>query len=312
MNGKTCLITGATAGIGKAAAMQVAQLGATVVLVARNPQRATRTIKQIRQQTGNHKVDFLLADLSSQQQVRQLAEDFKAGYQRLDVLVNNAGAVMTSRQHSVDGIEMTFALNHLSYFLLTNLLLDILKSSSPSRIVNVSSDSHQGSVLDFQDLQYQGRYRGFQAYGRSKLANLFFTYELARRLEGTGVTANSLHPGFVATNLLSNNGLPGRLMNVLFRVAGRSSDKGARTVSYLASSPRVEGVSGRYFVDEEAVPSSQPSYDEEAARLLWQVSEELTGLETTLQENDDGDSDGVANELAGVKQTADDDLSDRE
>ena len=312
MNGKTCLITGTTSGIGKAAAIQLAQLGATLVLVARNPEKAARTIEQIRQHTGNHEIEFLLADLSSQQQVRQLAEDFKARHQRLDVLVNNAGAVMTSRQHSVDGIEMTFALNHLSYFLLTNLLLDVLETSSPSRIVNVSSDSHQSTVLDFQDLQYLGRYRGFQAYGRSKLANLLFTYELARRLEGTGVTVNSLHPGLVATNFLANNGLAGRLMNVFFRVAGRSSDKGARTVSYLASSPIVEGVSGRYYVDELAVSSSKASYDEEAARMLWQVSEELTGLETASEDNESDDSDEVGNDFAGVPQTIEDNLIDRE
>ena len=309
MNGKTCLITGATAGIGKAAAMQLAQLGATLVLVARDPQKATKTTEQIRQQTGNHEIEFLLADLSSQQQVRQLAEDFKARHQRLDVLVNNAGAVMTSRQHSVDGIEMTFALNYLSYFLLTNLLLDVLTSSNPSRIVNVSSDSHQNAELDFQDLQYQGRYRGFQAYGRSKLANVLFTYELARRLEGTGVTANSLHPGLVATNLVANNGVTGRVMNVFFRVFGRSSDKGARTVTYLASSHIVEGVSGRYYVDEQAVPSSQASYDEEAARQLWQVSEELTGLETTSQENESQDSDDGENLLPGAAQAVEEKLN---
>ena len=292
MNGKTCLITGATSGIGKAAAMQLGQLGANLVLVARNPQKAAATMEQVRQQTGNQQVEFLLADLSSQQEVRRLAEDFKARYERLDVLVNNAGAVMISHQQSVDGIEMTFALNHLSYFLLTNLLMDVLKSSSPSRIVNVSSDSHRDAVLDFQDLQYQGRYRGFQAYGRSKLANLLFTYELARRLTGTGVTANCLHPGLVATNLMADNGVTGRVMNVFFRVFGRSSDRGAQTVTYLASSSRMEDVSGRYYVDEEAALSSQASYDEEAARMLWQVSEELTGLETTVPENDTEDSEG--------------------
>ena len=296
MNGKTCLITGATSGIGKAAAMQLGQLGATLVLVARNPQKAAATVEQVRQQTGNQEVDFLLADLSSQQEVRQLAEDFKARYERLDVLINNAGAVMISRQHSVDGIEMTFALNHLSYFLLTNLLMDILKSSSPSRVVNVSSDSHRDAVLDLQDLQYQGRYRGFQAYGRSKLANLLFTYELSRRLAGTGVTANCLHPGLVATNLMADNGVTGRVMNVFFRVFGRSSDRGAQTVTYLASSPRVEDVTGQYYVDEESAPSSQASHDEEAARMLWQISEELTGLETAALENEIEDSEGEDSE----------------
>ena len=158
-------------------------------------------------------------------------------------------------------------------------------------------------------MQYQGRYRGFQAYGRSKLANLLFTYELARRLEGTGVTANCLHPGMVATNLLANNGLAGRVMNLFFRLAGRSSERGARTVTYLASSPAVEGVSSRYYVDEQAVQSSQASYDEEAARMLWEVSEELTGLDTTSLENDSRDSDGEENCFPGAPQTAEEKLN---
>lgn len=281
MKDKHCLITGATAGIGRAAALQLAQMGASLVLVARNPDKAEATVRQIQQQAGNQRVEFLLADLASQKEVRRLAEEIKAQYQRLDVLVNNAGLLMTSRQESPDGIEMTFALNHLSYFLLTNLLLDLLKSSSPSRIVNVSSDSHQQANIDFSDLQYRGRYRGFQAYARSKLANLLFTYELARRLEGTGVTVNGLHPGLVATNFLANNGLPGRAMNLFVRLLGRSPEKGARTVTYLASSTDVEGVTGQYFVDEGLVASSPASYDLDDALSLWQVSADLTGLETT-------------------------------
>ena len=196
------------------------------------------------------------------QAIRQLADDFKARYQRLDVLINNAGALMLSRQVTIDGIEMTFALNHLSYFLLTNLLLDVLKSSSPSRIVNVSSDAHQNNVLDFEDLQLQNRYRGYKAYGQSKLANLLFTYELARRLEGTNVTVNGLHPGLVATAFLAtNNGLRGRVYNFFVRRMGRSVEKGARTVTYLAASSDVEGVSGGYFMDEGIVSSSRASYD---------------------------------------------------
>ena len=286
MKDKICLITGATAGIGRAAALQLSQLGANLVLVARNPRKAESTVQQIRQQTGNQELEILLADLSSQQEVRLLAEEFKARYQRLDVLINNAGLLMTSRQESRDGIEMTFALNHLSYFLLTNLLLDVLKASSPSRIVNVSSDSHQQANLDFGDLQYRGRYRGFQAYGRSKLANLLFTYELARRLEGTGVTVNSLHPGLVATNFLANNGFRGRAMNLFVRLLGRSPEKGARTITYLASSTDVEGVTGQYFVDEGLVASSPASHDRDDALRLWRESEELTGLATSPSEID--------------------------
>ena len=285
MKDRICLITGATSGIGKAAAVQLAELGATLVLVGRNSEKTSATVEQVQEQTGNQEVHSLIADLSSLQAIRQLADDFKAEHQRLDVLVNNAGALMLSRQETVDGIEMTFALNHLSYFLLTNLLLDVLKSSSPSRIVNVSSDSHHNAQLDFEDLQNQKRYRGYKAYGRSKLANLLFTYELARRLEGTGVTVNGLHPGLVATGFLAtNNGLKGRVFNFFVRRVGRSVERGARTVTYLATSSDVESVTGGYFMDEGIVDSSPASYDQDASLRLWQVSEELTGLTTNGDE----------------------------
>jgi NAD(P)-dependent dehydrogenase (short-subunit alcohol dehydrogenase family) len=279
MRGKTCLVTGASSGIGKAAAREFARRGATVVVAGRNPEKSAATVQQIRRQTGNPSVEFLLADLSSQGQVWQLAEDFKSRYQRLDVLVNNAGAIVLSRRQSVDGIEMTFALNHLSYFLLTNLLLDSLISGNPSRVINVSSSAHQQASIHFEDLQGAHRYRGWRAYGRSKLANLLFTFELARRLEGTGVTTNAAHPGLVATNLLANNGPAGRLMNLGLRVAGRGVAAGAETIVYLASSPDVAGVTGKYFVEKKAVPSSQASRDATAAGRLWRISAELTGLE---------------------------------
>ncbi len=285
MKDKVCLITGATAGIGRAAAAGLAELGATVVLVGRDLEKTTAAVEQIRAQTGNEEVSFLLADLSSQQAVRQLAEDFKARFQRLDVLVNNAGSLMLSRQESVDGVEMTLALNHLSYFLLTNLLLDALKSSAPSRIVNVASDAHQNAHLDFDDLQSQKGYGGYKAYGRSKLANLLFTYELARRLEGTGVTANSLHPGLVATSFMAtNNGLRGRVYNFFLKRIGRSVEDGARTIVYLAASSDVEGVSGGYFMDEGLVDSSQDTYDKDGSKRLWEESEALTGLEANGNE----------------------------
>ena len=279
MEGKTCLVTGATSGIGKAAARELARLGATVVVAGRNPEKCAATVQDIRRQTGNPSVDFLLADLSSQQQVRRLAEEFKGRYPRLEVLVNNAGAIMLSRRQSVDGIEMTFALNHLSYFLLTGLLLDSLIDSSPSRVVNVSSIAHQKATIDFEDLQGTQRYRGMRAYGRSKLANLLFTFELARRLEGTGVTANAVHPGLVATGLLTNNGLAGRLINLGLRVAGKGVAAGAETVVYLAASPGVAGVTGQYFVERKPVASSQASRDAATAGRLWRISAEMTGME---------------------------------
>jgi NAD(P)-dependent dehydrogenase (short-subunit alcohol dehydrogenase family) len=278
MNGKTCLVTGATSGIGKETALALARRGAGVVVVGRNPAKGADTVRQIQEQTGNTSVDLMLADLSSQQQVRQLAEDFKRKYRHLHVLVNNAGALLLSRRESADGIEMTWALNHLGYFLLTNLLLDVLRSSAPSRIVNVSSSAHRGEALDFADLQGRTRYRGFRTYARSKLANLLFTYELASRMEATSVTVNALHPGLVATNLLGSNGLLGRALTFLLGLRGMRPEAGARTAVYLATSSEVEGVSGRYFERQKAVCSSRASYDQAAAGRLWQVSAELTGL----------------------------------
>jgi retinol dehydrogenase-12 len=206
MKDEICMVTGATSGIGAVTARALAEKGAAVVVVGRDAEKSEATVNLIQQQTGNPRVEYLLADLSVQEEIRRLAERFKSRYQRLHVLVNNAGAFFMSRQLSADGLEMTFALNHLAYFLLTHLLLDILKASAPARIVNVSSNGHRGMKINLEDLKSQGRYAPMQAYGQSKLANLLFTYELARRLEGSGVTVNALHPGFVATNLAANNG----------------------------------------------------------------------------------------------------------
>ncbi len=282
MDGKTCLVTGATSGIGRVAAEELARLGATVIVVGRDRDRSEATVDRIKRATGNASVGFILADLSSQREVRTLAEEFLSRHRRLDVLVNNVGAIVLRRKRSVDGIEMTLALNHLSYFLLTNLLLDVLRSSAPARIVNVSSAAHESARLDFDDLESRRRYGGYKAYSRSKLANVLFTYELARRLDGTGVTANAVHPGLVATRLAANNGLPGVLVNLLIRVGGMSPLKGARTVVYLAASPEVDGVSGRYFVNERPVPSSEASRDTDDARRLWEISAEMTGLGSQL------------------------------
>jgi retinol dehydrogenase 12 len=281
MKGKVCLVTGATSGIGKVTAQALAARGATVVAVGRNPAKSAATVAQIRQQTGNARVEFMLADLSSLQQVRQLASEFKKHYDRLHVLVNNAGAIYLSHRKSVDGIELTFALNHLNYFLLTQLLLDTLKASAPSRIVNVSSHMHHSASMNFDDWQGQRRYSGMSAYGQSKLANLLFTYELARRLEGSGVTVNALHPGMVATNFAANNGVLGRLARPFLNLVSISQEAGADTVIYLATSPEVEGVTGQYFVNRRPRHSSKESYDEATARRLWQLSEELAGLPVT-------------------------------
>jgi len=278
MQNKICLITGATHGIGQAAAEGLARLGATVVVAGRDQERCQSTVARITRETGNPQVDYLVADLSAQAQVRRLAGDFCARYPRLDVLVNDAGIINFRRQLSPDGIEMNFALNHLAYFLLTNLLLDTLKASAPARVVNVSSNSHRGQHLDFENLELIHGYWAGTAYGRSKLANLYFTYELARRLEGMGVTVNAMHPGFVRTNMAANNGPLVRLFLPLVHRNSLTPEEGARTIVYLASSPQVEGVTGKYFVREREVPSDPISHDEEAARKLWEISERMTGL----------------------------------
>lgn len=278
MKGKICLITGGTGGIGRVTAQALAQTGASVVMVARNPQKAEGVVREIREKTGNPQVDYLLGDLSVQADVRRVAAAFRERYNRLDVLINNAGLYFWKRQLSQDGIEMTFALNHLAYFLLTNLLLDMLIANAPSRIVNVSSVAHVGARLDLDDLQNKHWVFGWSVYGRSKLANLYFTYELARRLKGTGVTVNALHPGFVATNFGRSNGGIFDLVFKIGQIAAISPEQGAKTSIYLATSPEVEGVTGKYFRKCKAIPSSRISYDEEIARRLWLLSEEMTGL----------------------------------
>jgi NAD(P)-dependent dehydrogenase (short-subunit alcohol dehydrogenase family) len=237
-------------------------------------------VRRIQAETGNPRVEFLLADLSSQAQIRVLAADFTGRHERLDVLVNNAAGVFLRRQLSADGIEMTLALNHLSYFLLTNLLLDTLKASAPARIVIVSSNAHLGSPVDLNDLQLEGGYSILKAYNRSKFANILFAYELARRLAGTRVTANALHPGLVITSIAKHNG---RLAWWGWRAYARwrgalTAEQGASPCVYLAGSPEVEGVSGAYFVKKERRPSDPATFDESLALGLWQASARLTGL----------------------------------
>jgi retinol dehydrogenase 14 len=225
-------------------------------------------------------VEFIQADLSSQSSIRDLARRVKAKYDRLHVLVNNAGGVFLRRELTDDGLERTFALNHLGYFLLTDLLLDRITAGAPSRIVNVASRAHKRTHLDFENLQGEKSYAGFRAYGQSKLANVLFTYELARRLEGTGVTANCLHPGVVSTGFGKNNPGWATLVATLFAPFLRTSEEGARTAVYLATSPAAAGVTGKYFVDDRAAASSRDSYDRALARRLWDVSEKLTRPDT--------------------------------
>lgn len=277
MSETICMVTGATSGLGKVTARALAEQGATVIVVGRSLSRAEATVTRIVEQTGNARVTYFLADLSSQSDIRRLAAQLERRYGRLHVLVNNAGAAFGRRQESVDGIEMTLALNHLGYFLLTDLLLPALKAAAPSRIINVASAAHAGSVISFDDLQGRQKYNRFKAYGQSKLANILFTYELARRLEGTGVTVNAVHPGLVATNFgLNNRGilrLARRLVNMTIAL---DAEKGAESIIALATSPEYDGVTGRYFVKGQAAASSQASYDQATARRLWTISANLT------------------------------------
>ncbi len=276
MHGKTVLITGATNGIGEAAARALAGMGARLIGVGRNPEKCARVAHSIRQQTGNPEVTYLLADLSDLTQVVRLAAEVRQRFPSLHVLINNAGAFFLRRQLNQQGIEMTFALNHLSYFLLTNLLLEPLRASAPARIVVVASGAHNTGAIHFDDLNLSHGYNGWKAYAQSKLANVLFTYELDRRLKGSGVTVNCMTPGFVATGIGKNNGFLVRLaLWPLHRLGAQTPEEGARTVVYLAASPEVEGVSGKYYIAEKPVSSSPVSYDEGAARRLWEVSEAL-------------------------------------
>ena len=279
MQGKVCLVTGATSGIGRETALGLAARGATTVLAARDAARAKAAVDAIRRETGNAEVDYVLADLSVQAQVRCMAADILDRYPRLDVLVNNAGAMFWRRHVTADGLEMTFALDHLAPFLLTNLLLDLLKASIPSRIVTVASEAHEGAQIPLDDLQQERtRYQPLRVYSQAKLANLLFTYELARRLAGTGVTANALHPGFVASNFAQGNSQVMKTLMVVTRPFSISPQEGAKTSIYLATSPEVENVTGQYFIKCRPARSSPASYDEAAAHRLWDVSLHLTGL----------------------------------
>ena len=281
MKGKAVIVTGANAGIGKAAALKLAELGAHVVMVTRDAARGQAAQQEIITTSGNTRVDRLLADLSSQQSIRQLAASIHQGYERIDVLLNNAGGVFGERRLTVDGLEQTFALNHLGYFLLTHLLMDMLKHSAPARIINVSSRAHMGGHINFDDLQNEKNYRSFAAYSQSKLANVLFTYELARQLVGTNVTANCLHPGFVNTRFGRDgdlSGLLGHLLGIISPLIARTPERGADTAVYLASAPDLEHVTGKYYDTRKDTHSSAESYDQEVAKRLWAVSEQLVAL----------------------------------
>lgn len=271
----TVLITGATSGIGKATALGLAGMGACVAITGRDRERTEGAAREIRA-VGGGDVDVFVADLSSQAEVRSLADEVLQRLPRLDVLINNVGGYWDNRHVTADGLERTFALNHLAPFLLTNLLLDRLKQSAPARVVTVSSNAQRIGRIDFDDLQGENAYSGSRAYDQSKLANLLFSYELARRLQGAGVTANALHPGVVSTSFGAED--PGwiqRLFVPFFRPLMKTPAQGAATSIHLASSPELKDVTGLYFANSKAKKSSERSYDLSAATRLWKVSDEL-------------------------------------
>ena len=273
LSGKTIIVTGANSGIGKFAARGLARMGASVTMVARSRARGEKALQEVQTASASNNVRLMLCDLSSQVSIREFAAAFESENDRLDVLLNNAGANYFKRHESVDGLELTFSLNHMGYFVMTNLLLNIIKASAPARIVNVSSDEHRVDRITFDDLQREQDY-GMNVYAETKLMNVLFTYELARRLEGTGVTVNTMHPGFSRTNFgRRDNGLLGKFFVPVASLFGRSPERGAETAIYLASSPEVEGVTAKYFVDKQAVPTVDLSYDEAVQARMWEVSE---------------------------------------
>jgi NAD(P)-dependent dehydrogenase (short-subunit alcohol dehydrogenase family) len=283
MKGKTIVATGVTSGIGEAAILNLAGLGARIVLIARDKARAEATMRKLGAKTPGlgHRVH--LADLSSMAETRKIGATIAASEPRIDVLINNAGALFSDRRVTPEGLELTFALNHMAYFVLTEALRDRLVASAPARIVSTSSDAHKGARLDFDDLQSARGYGGLRVYGRSKLANILFTRELARRLEGTGVTANCFHPGVVATRFGSSSGGFASLVIPILRPFFLSPEQGADTLVYLASAPEVANTTGEYFVKRRIVKASLAARDDSAARKLWEASEALAGARSQAE-----------------------------
>jgi len=278
LNGKICMITGANSGIGKATAISLAKLGASLVLVCRDQTRAEKVITEIKEKTGNESIDLILADLSSQKGIYNLVSEFKKRYDNLHVLINNAGVNLHKQTLTEDGIETTFTVNYLAHFMLCNLLLDSLKNSIPARIINVASNI-QAKSFDFDDLNGDNHYRQLKAYSQSKLAVVLFTYEFARKIEGTGVSVNCLHPGFVKTNMIRKFRPFVKYFYHLIGLFMLTPKRGAKTSVYLASSPEVDGTSGKYFKRRKEAKSVKISYDKNVAKQLWDVSVKLTNVD---------------------------------
>jgi len=286
LEGKVCLITGSTSGIGRQAATELARMGATMVLMGRSRERLDETMAHIKKETGSETLDSIEVELASMESIRNAASEFLKRYDSLHILVNNAGAMFANREVSFDGLEMTFALNHIAYFLLTELLLETMITSAPARIVSTASGAHRMAKIDIEDLQSEKRYRGFTVYGNSKLMNILFTKELADRLKGTGVTANCFHPGFVQTKFGTNN--PGfyRASMTLTRPFQRKVEKGAETLIHLATSKEVEGRSGGYYHDLQEVPPANRAGDLELQRRLWIESQKVCAIASVDESGD--------------------------
>ncbi len=288
---KICLITGANSGIGKAAAKGLAELGANVILISRNHTRGERVLAELKEKTGSEKLHLFISDLSSQKSILDLANDIKAAFNTIDILINNAGAYFSKKHITVDEIEATFAVNYLSRFLLTNLLLDLILNSKQGRIINISGEYHRRAIINFREFGNPKKYSPSKAISQARLADILFVYELARRLINTKVTVNCLHPGFVATNIINNDPDSSPLKRILYKSLKpflRSPEKGAATAVYLASSPEVTNVSGKYFIDKKCVCSSLLSYNKALAKRLWTISEQLIKInlsKDTLSEN---------------------------
>jgi retinol dehydrogenase 12 len=280
MQGKTVVVTGGTSGIGEVAALRLAEKGARIVLIARDPARTAATLAKLKNANPSAMHAAHYGDLSALAEMKRVASEVAAAEPRIDVLVNNAGAVFLSRQTSLDGLEMTFATNHMAYFVVTNILLDRLKATPGARIVSTASDAHKSGKLDFDDLQSEKSYGSFRVYGTSKLCNILFTRELARRLDGADVTANCLHPGFVGTRFGQNNAsnVFTRLLRNAVMSLGISPEEGAKTIIHLASSPDVATISGEYFYKCKVAEPTAAAQDDGAAKRLWDVSAKIAGL----------------------------------
>jgi NAD(P)-dependent dehydrogenase (short-subunit alcohol dehydrogenase family) len=276
MNGKVALVTGATNGIGKVTALELAKVGYRVAFTSRDRAKGERTLEEIRTASGNDALELYVGDLSSMAEVRRIALEVRAKHPKLDLLVNNAGGVFMEPQNTVDGFEYTFAFNHLSYFLITNLLLESLKAADHARVVSVSSSANYGGKIKWDDLEFSSRYSGFASYAQSKLMNILFANELARRLKGSGVTSNSLHPGLVSTGFGQNvKGILKEIVSFAVKRVGLTPEKGAETTLYLATSSEVSGVTGQFFDTKKQKRANSIAYDEAAQKRLWDLSEKL-------------------------------------